>query len=82
MVIILFIRKIVFKVYGENYDKYENLKKQYEREDFVKVNDRGLPKSSTMSERPGTMRAWINKWDPEFNTEFKQVGSQTDTSNN
>ena len=72
----------VFHVYGENYEKYEKLKKQYENEDYQGVITPDQPRSPNPSERPGAMRAWLNKWDPEFNTEFKQVGTQSDNANN
>lgn len=68
-------------MYGENYDKYEQLKRQYEREDHVVVNKNEMEREKPL-ERPGAMRAWLNKWDPDFNTGFKQVGTQSDTPNN
>ncbi len=69
----------MFKVYGENYEKWEDIKKQYEREE-PQVYTNEIPKSD-FPNRPGAMRAWLNKWDPEFNTGFRQTGSQTDNTN-
>jgi len=57
------------------------MRKQYEREGTF-TDSKELPRSSTPPQRPQAMRAWLNKWDPEFNTGFRQVGSQTEVPNN
>jgi len=65
-----------FKIYNENYSRYDDKRKKYEnapRGDSV-----GYPKMNPLK-RPGAMRAWISKWDPDYNTHFKQVGSQHET---
>lgn len=73
---------LVFKIYGENYEKYDKLRKQYEREEFPKQSSSGIPEPSKPSNRPLAMRAWLNKWDPEFNTQFKSTGTKSDGTNN
>lgn len=68
----------VFKIYGENYDKYETMKRKFESEPVAKdVRD---PDMNTLK-RPGSLRAWVSKWDPDYNTQFKQVGNVSDTNN-
>jgi|LauGreDrversion4_2_1035121.scaffolds.fasta_scaffold687620_2 hypothetical protein len=82
--ITLIVRKwfnLVFKIYGENYEKYEKLRQNFEREEAPRESPE-FPRSYHMPERPGAMRQWLNKWDPQFNTTFKQVGNQAENPNN
>jgi carbonic anhydrase/acetyltransferase-like protein (isoleucine patch superfamily) len=65
-----------FKVYGENYEKYDNLRRKYENE--VPGESPGWPDATEPPKRPGAMRAWVSKWDPDYNIHFKQVGNQTE----
>lgn len=69
----------IFKVYQENFDKYDQLNKEFEHEEAPRDNA-GFYKSYGNS--PGAMRAWLNKWDPDFNTEFRQKGTQIENNNN
>jgi len=65
----------IFKVYNENYDKYEKLRQKFESEE-VPRDEPEMPKNFHMG-RPGAMRPWLNKWDPDYNITFKQVGKST-----
>jgi hypothetical protein len=65
-----------FKIYGENHEKYENLRKKFENE--VPGESPGWPSNNEPPTRPGAMRAWVSKWDPDYNIKFKQVGNQSE----
>lgn len=69
-----------FKIYNENYKKYDDIEKNAEnigpgeyREIFETSNLR--------PERPGALRAWTSKWDPDYNVTYKGVGSRTEGNN-
>jgi len=68
-----------FKIYSENYEKYDNLRKKFENE--VPGESPGWPNNYEAPKRPGAMRAWVSKWDPDYNIQFKQVGSQMENTN-
>lgn len=68
------------KIYNENFDRYENINKDAENLNSGEARDISLNKPNNPI-RPGAMRAWINKWDPDFNTTFKGVGSKTESNN-
>lgn len=63
---------------GENYEKYEQIRRKHER-DGSPMDTKGIPKQDIPPLRPAAMRAWLNKWDPQFNTEYKTVGSNWET---
>jgi carbonic anhydrase/acetyltransferase-like protein (isoleucine patch superfamily) len=65
-----------FKIYGENFEKYDNLRKKFEND--VPGESPGWPNNSQPLTRPGAMRAWVSKWDPDYNNQFKQVGNQSE----
>lgn len=69
---------LAFKIYGENYKRSEEIKNKFER-DYART-DRSQ-RSEYLTERPGAMRAWLSKWDPDYNTIFKGQGSTTEHSN-
>ncbi len=62
------------KIYGENFQKSEDFRKKIENE--ISGESPEWPNQYTPPTRPGAMRAWLSKWDPEYNTEFRQVGNQ------
>jgi hypothetical protein len=67
----------VFKIYGENYKKYDQMRKKYENELPQDSPTKFNFEADNIPTRPGAMRAWVNKWDPEVNNYFRQVGRQT-----
>ncbi len=67
-----------FKIYGENFERAEKIRNKYER-DYNATN--ASQRSEILTERPGAMRAWLSKWDPEFNTVFKSQGSANEHTN-
>ena len=69
---------LVFKIYGENHEKYQNIKDKFEK-DYSKTD--ASNKSDILTERPGAMRAWLSKWDPDFNVTFKGQGSSNEHHN-
>ncbi len=68
-----------FKIYGENYQKHDELRKKFETE--IPGESPGWPNTYNPPTRPGAMRAWVSKWDPEYNTSFKQPGNTTENKN-
>lgn len=71
------IKQKAFKIYGENYKRSEEIKKKYERGNLGEINN----KSDLLAERPGAMRAWISKWDPDYNVTFKSQGNVLENHN-
>jgi hypothetical protein len=67
------------KIYGENYDRAEQLRRKFESE--IPGESPEWPNQYTPPQRPGAMRAWLSKWDPDYNTSFRQVGSQSENKN-
>jgi hypothetical protein len=67
----------VFKIYSENFKKYDEMRKKYERELPQDSPNKPDTENDFIPTRPGAMRAWVNKWDPEFNNSFRQVGRQS-----
>jgi carbonic anhydrase/acetyltransferase-like protein (isoleucine patch superfamily) len=67
------------KVYSENYSRGDALRKKFENE--IPGESPEWPNQYVPPQRPGAMRAWLSKWDPDYNTEFKQVGNQTENRN-
>ena len=67
------------KVYSENYARGDALRKKFESE--IPGESPEWPNQYVPPQRPGAMRAWVSKWDPDYNTEFKQVGNQTENRN-
>ena len=59
----------VFKIQGENFKKYDDLRKRFENE----IPGETVFTDSNIPKRAGAMRAWINKWDPDYNVHFKTV---------
>jgi carbonic anhydrase/acetyltransferase-like protein (isoleucine patch superfamily) len=62
-----------FKKYGENYARGDEIRSKFENE--IPGESPGWP-NQEIPQRPGVMRAWVNKWDPDYNTKYKQVGTQ------
>ena len=48
------------------------MRQKFERDEAPRESP-DSPRSYHMPERPEAMRQWLNKWDPQFNTNFKQV---------
>lgn len=69
----------MLKVYGENYAKYDSMRSKFENEVPGSVSP-GFQQEK-FNQRPGAMRAWINKWDPEYNVGFRQTGTQQENTN-
>ena len=67
------------KVYGENYKRAEEVRQRFENE--VPGESPEWPNQYTPPQRPGAMRAWLSKWDPDYNTEFRQVGTNSENRN-
>ena len=72
---------LVLKVYGENYEKFDKIRRKFEREEVPRESP-DMPRSYSIPDRPGALRPWLNKWDPSYNTTFRQVGSQGENPNN
>jgi len=64
----------VFKKYNQNYERAEDLRKKFESE--VPGESPGWPDHTVPPQRPGAMRAWVSKWDPDYNVKFRQVSNQ------
>lgn len=62
-----------FKIYSENFDKYDKMRGKFENE--MPGESAGFPQRNEPT-RPGAMRAWISKWDPDYNTQFRQTGTK------
>ena len=67
------------KVYSENYKRGDDVRRKFENE--TRGESPEWPNQYTPPQRPGAMRAWLNKWDPDYNTEFRQVGNQAENRN-
>ncbi len=67
------------KVYGENYQRGDEVRKRFENE--TPGESPPWPNQYTPPTRPGAMRAWLSKWDPEYNSEFRQIGNQAENRN-
>ena len=68
-----------FKIYNENYKKYEEINKNAERRDPGDVKDI-FEIDQLRPQRSGAMRAWINKWDPDYNVSFRGVSSKVESN--
>jgi hypothetical protein len=53
------------------------MRKKYERELPQDSPNKLDMDNDHIPSRPGVMRAWVNKWDPEFNNSFRRVGRQS-----
>jgi restriction endonuclease len=62
-----------FKIYGENYKRSDEIRSNFERS--YRATNESNRKSDILAERPGAMRAWISKWDPDYNVTFKSQGT-------
>jgi hypothetical protein len=76
---LFFILFLAFKIYGENYKRSEEIKTKFERS-YSPTNEHAK-KSDILTERPGAMRAWLSKWDPDYNVTFKSQGSSNEHHN-
>lgn len=66
-----------FKIYSENYKRYDEINKNAER--IAPGDAKNIFQDSPVKpQRPGAMRAWVSKWDTDFNTTFKSVGSKVE----
>ncbi len=64
-----------FRKYTENFDRADALRRSFEEEIPGESGD--LP-SMDIPERPGAMRAWTSKWDPDYNSKFRRVSAQSE----
>lgn len=67
------------KIYNENYDHKDQLRRKFESE--IPGESPGFPSQDVPPQRPGAMRSWVSKWDPDYNVKFKQVGTQIENRN-
>lgn len=69
-----------FKIYSENYKRYDEINKNAENiapgefRDIFEV-------TKIKPERPGAMRSWVSKWDADYNTTFKGLGPKVESNN-
>ncbi len=69
-----------FKIYTDNYKKFEEINRNEENLSPGEARDI-FEDYKIKPTRAGAMRAWAAKWDSDFNTTFKNVGSQVEQSN-
>lgn len=70
-----------FKIYSENYKRYDEILKR-ENNIYNEEPRNSFEVNRLKPERPGAMRAWVSKWDSDFNVTFKGVGSKVASNNN
>ena len=66
-----------FKIYRENYARYEEINRNADNIATEDTRDIFIDKD-VKPLRAGAMRAWVSKWDNEFNKTFKNVGSRNE----
>lgn len=66
-----------FKIYNENYKRYEEINRNADK--IAEGEPRDIFENNKLKpSRPGAMRAWVSKWDSDFNTTFKNTGSKVE----
>lgn len=66
-----------FKIYNENNKRYDEINRR--EEELHPGEQRDIFEDKIIKPvRSGAMRAWINKWDSDFNVTFKNVGSKVE----
>lgn len=69
-----------FRIYNENFKRYDEINRRSENIAPGEMRD-VFEIDKLKPERPGAMRAWVSKWDPDFNITFKNVGSKVESNN-
>eukprot|EP00340_Litonotus_pictus_P000372 CAMPEP_0170529554 /NCGR_PEP_ID=MMETSP0209-20121228/24924_1 /TAXON_ID=665100 ORGANISM="Litonotus pictus, Strain P1" /NCGR_SAMPLE_ID=MMETSP0209 /ASSEMBLY_ACC=CAM_ASM_000301 /LENGTH=128 /DNA_ID=CAMNT_0010821655 /DNA_START=754 /DNA_END=1140 /DNA_ORIENTATION=+ len=69
-----------FKIYNENYKRYDEINKNEENIAPGEMRDL-FEVTKLRPDRAGAMRAWVNKWDPDYNITFKGTGGKTESKN-
>lgn len=66
-----------FKIYRENYARYEEINRNADNIITDDTTDIFIDKDIKPL-RSQAMRAWVSKWDSDFNNTFKNVGSKSE----